>query len=40
MGSESLFLQAARRLSNLGSQDIAVAPPLIVTGKDHRFLAS
>jgi mannose-1-phosphate guanylyltransferase/mannose-6-phosphate isomerase len=39
-GSESLFQQAARRLSNLGSQDIAVAPPLIVTGEDHRFLAS
>ena len=38
-GSESLFQQAARRLSSLGSQDIAVAPPLIVTGEDHRFLA-
>jgi mannose-1-phosphate guanylyltransferase len=39
-GSESLFQQAARRLSNLGSEDIAVAPALIVTGEDHRFLAS
>lgn len=39
-GSESLFQQAARRLSNLGSQNIALAPPLVVTGEDHRFLAS
>jgi len=39
-GSESLFQQAARRLSNLDSHGIAVAPPLIVTGEDHRFLAS
>jgi mannose-1-phosphate guanylyltransferase/mannose-6-phosphate isomerase len=38
-GSESLFQQAARRLVSLGSSDIAVAPPLIVTGEDHRFLA-
>lgn len=39
-GSESLFQQAAQRLSNLGSSDIQVASPLIVTGEDHRFLAS
>ncbi|MBV2235638.1 MAG: mannose-1-phosphate guanylyltransferase/mannose-6-phosphate isomerase [Sterolibacterium sp.] len=39
-GDESLFQQAARRLTNLGSADIQVAPPTIVTGEDHRFLAS
>jgi hypothetical protein len=39
-GRKSLFQQAARRLPNLASHDIAVAPPLIVTGEDHRFLAS
>jgi mannose-1-phosphate guanylyltransferase/mannose-6-phosphate isomerase len=39
-GNESLFQQAARRLSNLSSTDIQVAKPLIVTGEDHRFLAS
>ena len=39
-GSESLFQQAALRLANLGNQDIQVAAPIIVTGEDHRFLAS
>ncbi|MGE5491737.1 MAG: mannose-1-phosphate guanylyltransferase/mannose-6-phosphate isomerase [Actinomycetota bacterium] len=39
-GNASLFQQAAQRLSNLGSADILVASPLIVTGEDHRFLAS
>jgi mannose-1-phosphate guanylyltransferase/mannose-6-phosphate isomerase len=39
-GTESLFQQAALRLVNLGSIDIQVAAPLIVTGEDHRFLAS
>ncbi|UJB33568.1 mannose-1-phosphate guanylyltransferase/mannose-6-phosphate isomerase [Chromobacterium sp. Beijing] len=39
-GSESLFQQAARRLSDLSSEDILVSDPLIVTGEDHRFLAS
>ena len=39
-GNESLFQQAALRLSNLGSADIQVASPIIVTGEDHRFLAS
>jgi mannose-1-phosphate guanylyltransferase/mannose-6-phosphate isomerase len=38
-GHDSLFQQAATRLSQLGSTDIAVASPLIVTGEDHRFLA-
>jgi mannose-1-phosphate guanylyltransferase / mannose-6-phosphate isomerase len=39
-GNESLFQQAAKRLSHLGSADIEIAPLLIVTGEDHRFLAS
>jgi mannose-1-phosphate guanylyltransferase/mannose-6-phosphate isomerase len=37
---ESLFQQAALRLANLGNTGIQVAAPLIVTGEDHRFLAS
>lgn len=39
-GKESLFQQAALRLANLGNADIQVASPIIVTGDDHRFLAS
>ena len=39
-GNESLFQQAALRLDNLGNTDIKVASPVIVTGEDHRFLAS
>lgn len=39
-GNESLFQQAAQRLSGLGNVGIQVAPPLVVTGEDHRFLAS
>lgn len=39
-GKESLFQQAALRLANLGNTDIQVAAPLIVTGDNHRFLAS
>ena len=39
-GKESLFQQAALRLANLGNQDIQVADPIIVTGEEHRFLAS
>jgi mannose-1-phosphate guanylyltransferase/mannose-6-phosphate isomerase len=39
-GQESLFQQAALRLANLGNADIQVASPVIVTGEDHRFLAS
>jgi mannose-1-phosphate guanylyltransferase/mannose-6-phosphate isomerase len=39
-GKESLFQQAALRLTNLGNADIQVAAPIIVTGEDHRFLAS
>lgn len=39
-GNESLFQQAAQRLSQLGNSDIAVANPIIVTGEEHRFLAA
>ena len=39
-GQDSLFQQAATRLAQLGSADIAVAPPLLVAGEDHRFLAA
>jgi mannose-1-phosphate guanylyltransferase/mannose-6-phosphate isomerase len=39
-GKESLFQQAALRLANLGNPDIQVASPIIVTGEEHRFLAS
>jgi mannose-1-phosphate guanylyltransferase/mannose-6-phosphate isomerase len=39
-GNESLFQQAAQRLSQLGKSDIALANPIIVSGEDHRFLAS
>jgi len=39
-GAESLFQQAALRLTGLGNSAIQVAAPLIVTGEEHRFLAS
>ena len=39
-GAESLFQQAALRLTSLGNSSIQVAAPLIVTGEEHRFLAS
>jgi mannose-1-phosphate guanylyltransferase/mannose-6-phosphate isomerase len=39
-GNESLFQQAAHRLAGLGQEGIQVAAPLIVSGEDHRFLAS
>jgi mannose-1-phosphate guanylyltransferase/mannose-6-phosphate isomerase len=39
-GKESLFQQAAQRLESLGNNQIQVAPPFIVSGEDHRFLAS
>ncbi len=38
-GDESLFQQAARRLAALGTEDIEVSDPLIVTNEEHRFLA-
>ena len=49
-GDESLFQQAARRLVNLGqiatpasqsrNDDFTISPLFIVTGEEHRFLAS
>jgi mannose-1-phosphate guanylyltransferase/mannose-6-phosphate isomerase len=39
-GNESLFQQAAQRLAGLGNEQIQIAAPLIVSGEDHRFLAS
>jgi mannose-1-phosphate guanylyltransferase/mannose-6-phosphate isomerase len=39
-GNESLFQQAAKRLSDLANNAIDVAPALIVAGEEHRFLAS
>ena len=39
-GNESLFQQAAQRLAAVSADDIQVAKPLIVTGEEHRFLAS
>ena len=39
-GNESLFQQAAQRLVAVGADDIQVAKALIVTGEEHRFLAS
>jgi mannose-1-phosphate guanylyltransferase/mannose-6-phosphate isomerase len=39
-GNESLFQQAAKRLSDLANNAIDVAAALIVAGEEHRFLAS
>lgn len=39
-GNESLFQQAAQRVVSLNNSEIQVAAPIIVTGEDHRFLAS
>lgn len=39
-GNESLFQQAAQRLSGLGGENIQISVPLIVTGEDHRFLVA
>ena len=39
-GTDSLFQQSAQRLAGLGNSTIEVAAPLIVTGEEHRFLAS
>jgi mannose-1-phosphate guanylyltransferase/mannose-6-phosphate isomerase len=39
-GDESLFQQAATRLLNLRNTEIQIAPPIIVTGEEHRFLVS
>ena len=37
-GNQSLFQQAAQRLSSLAADDITVAAPLIVGNEEHRFL--
>ncbi len=39
-GNESLFQQTAQRLAAFGKDSIKVAAPVIVSGEDHRFLAS
>ena len=39
-GNESLFQQAAQRLAALGNDSLQVAAPVIVSGEEHRFLAS
>lgn len=39
-GNDSLFQQAVQRLVGLGNEQIQIAAPLIVSGEDHRFLAS
>jgi len=39
-GNESLFQQAAQRLAALGNDSIQVADLVIVSGEEHRFLAS
>jgi mannose-1-phosphate guanylyltransferase/mannose-6-phosphate isomerase len=39
-GNESLFQQVAQRLAVLGNDSIQVAAPVIVSGENHRFLAS
>ncbi len=38
-GEQSLFQLAAARLAGLAAPDMAVAPPLVVTNEEHRFLA-
>jgi len=39
-GQTSLFQEAAQRLAGLGTDCLQIAPPLIVTGEEHRFLAT
>jgi mannose-1-phosphate guanylyltransferase/mannose-6-phosphate isomerase len=39
-GNESLFQQAAKRLAALGNHSIQVSSPIIVSGEEHRFLAT
>mgnify|MGYP000220764723 FL=1 len=38
-GEDSLFQQAAKRLSVLGGQGDEVSEPIIICHEDHRFLA-
>jgi mannose-1-phosphate guanylyltransferase/mannose-6-phosphate isomerase len=39
-GNESMFQQAAQRLAALDNDSFKVASPVIVSGEEHRFLAS
>jgi mannose-1-phosphate guanylyltransferase/mannose-6-phosphate isomerase len=39
-GNKSLFQQAAQRLAALADDRFQVAPPTIVSGEEHRFLAA
>jgi mannose-1-phosphate guanylyltransferase/mannose-6-phosphate isomerase len=39
-GNDSLYQQAVKRLTSLGTDTFAIAPPIIVTGEEHRFLAA
>jgi mannose-1-phosphate guanylyltransferase/mannose-6-phosphate isomerase len=39
-GNESLFQLVAQRLAGLVVENVHISPPLIVTGEDHRFLAT
>lgn len=39
-GDESLFQQAVRRIAESCRGDFEARPPLLVTGEEHRFLAS
>lgn len=38
-GEQSLFQLASTRLAGLAAPDMVVAPPLVVTNEEHRFLA-
>jgi len=37
-GAETLFQQALRRVGALTGRDVVVAPPLVVTNEEHRFI--
>ncbi len=39
-GNESLYQETARRLVDFSSDGVSVSSPIIVTGEEHRFLAS
>ena len=38
-GQESLFQQAVTRLNDIGTPELSMLPPLVVTNEAHRFLA-
>lgn len=39
-GADTLVQQAAKRLMGLGTKDIGIANPIIVTGDEHRFIVA